>query len=91
MSEEKLLPREKMQKRGVESLKNEELLALILGSGCPSCDVFQFSRNLSEYLASVNKFPLPNVRLHMTEDSVGYSQKLARLTNIVKNLCSMQK
>ena len=41
----------------MESLDNEELLALVLGSGCPDCDVFQLSRNLSDYLASVNKFP----------------------------------
>ncbi len=52
-----LLPREKIQEKGVESLNNEELLALVLGSGCPDCDVFQLSRNLSDYLASVNKFP----------------------------------
>ena len=52
-----LLPREKIQEMGVESLDNEELLALVLGSGCPDCDVFQLSRNLSDYLASVNKFP----------------------------------
>jgi DNA repair protein RadC len=57
MDEEKLLPREKMQKRGVDALNNEELLALVLGSGCPNCDVFQLSRNLSDYLASVNRFP----------------------------------
>lgn len=57
MDEEKLLPREKMQKRGVDALNNEELLALVLGSGCTNCDVFQLSRNLSDYLASVNRFP----------------------------------
>ena len=57
MSEEIQLPREKMQDRGVESLNNEELLALVLGSGCPSCDVFQLSRNLSDYLATISEFP----------------------------------
>ena len=57
MDEEKMLPREKLQEKGVDALNNEELLALVLGSGCPSCDVFQLSRNLSDYLASVNQFP----------------------------------
>lgn len=57
MCRKALLPREKIQEMGVESLDNEELLALVLGSGCPDCDVFQLSRNLSDYLASVNKFP----------------------------------
>ncbi|MBR6379625.1 MAG: DNA repair protein RadC [Fibrobacter sp.] len=57
MSEENKLPREKMQERGVEALNNEELLALVLGSGCSSCDVFQLSRNLSDYLATISEFP----------------------------------
>ena len=57
MGEEKLLPREKIQVKGAETLSNEELLALVLGSGCSSCDVFQLSRNLSDYLSSVNEFP----------------------------------
>ncbi len=57
MDEEKMLPREKMQKKGVDALNNEELLALVLGSGCSNCDVFQLSRHLSDYLASVSTFP----------------------------------
>ena len=57
MSNINLLPREKLQKKGVNSLNNEELLALVLGSGCPNCDVFQLSRNLSDYLSTVNDFP----------------------------------
>ena len=57
MCEKSLLPREKIQEKGVEALNNEELLALVLGSGCSNCDVFQLSRNLSDYLASANKFP----------------------------------
>lgn len=57
MGEEKLLPREKMQKEGVGTLNNEELLALVLGSGCTECDVFQLSRHLSDYLSTVNEFP----------------------------------
>ncbi len=60
MGEENLLPREKLQKKGVAALNNEELLALVLGSGCPECDVFQLSRSLSDYLASVNVFPTLN-------------------------------
>ena len=60
MSEHNLLPREKMQQKGVGALNNEELLALVLGSGCSSCDVFQLSRNLSDYLSTVNEFPTIN-------------------------------
>ena len=60
MSEEKLLPREKVLQKGIDALNNEELLALVLGSGCSSCDVFQLSRNLSDYLSTVNEFPTMN-------------------------------
>ena len=57
MNEKELLPREKMQLKGVNSLNNEELLALVLGSGCPDCDVFELSRKLSDYLSAVPNIP----------------------------------
>jgi len=57
MNEKKLLPREKMQLKGVNALNNEELLALVLGSGSPDCDVFELSRKLSDYLSAVPNIP----------------------------------
>jgi len=55
--EKDLLPREKISQLGVKSLTNEELLALILGSGSQKCDVFELSRNLSAYLSAANSVP----------------------------------
>jgi DNA repair protein RadC len=52
-----LMPREKIQKLGPKALSNEELLALILGSGTQNCGVLELSRQLSEYLSSANEFP----------------------------------
>lgn len=52
-----LLPREKIQKFGAKSLMNEELIALILGSGTKGKDVFTLSRELSGYLSSKCDMP----------------------------------
>lgn len=52
-----MLPREKMERLGAAALSNEELLALILGSGCQDCDVFELSRRLSEFLSSESTVP----------------------------------
>lgn len=54
---ENLLPREKLQKFGASALSNEELIALILGSGTRGCDVFELSRRISDYLSTVTTFP----------------------------------
>lgn len=54
---EALLPREKIQQFGAKALSNEELLALILGSGTQKCDVFELSRRLSNYLSSSASIP----------------------------------
>ena len=54
---EKMMPREKMLLYGPSSMSNEELLALILGSGCHNCDVFELSRRLAVYLSSEYSFP----------------------------------
>lgn len=52
-----MLPREKMETFGPASMSNEELLALILGSGCHDCDVFELSRRLAEFLSAETTFP----------------------------------
>ena len=44
------LPREKIEKYGASALTNEELLALILGSGNQDCNVFELSRHLADFL-----------------------------------------
>ena len=46
-----MMPREKLECSGVSALSNEELLAIILGSGSHECSVFELSRRLSEFLA----------------------------------------
>lgn len=56
-SNKKLLPREKMEKMGASAMSNEELLALILGSGCQDCDVFELSRNLAVFLSEETEMP----------------------------------
>ena len=52
-----LLPREKIEKMGASSMSNEELLALILGSGCQDCDVFELSRHLADFLSEATGVP----------------------------------
>jgi DNA repair protein RadC len=51
------LPREKLASRGAAALSNEELLALILGSGTQECNVFDLSRHISDYLSSATQVP----------------------------------
>lgn len=55
--ESSLLPREKLEMMGVASMSNEELLALILGSGCQDCDVFELSRYLADFLSAESTMP----------------------------------
>lgn len=55
--QETLLPREKLQMKGVNALSNEELIALILGSGTRECGVFELSRHISDYLAASTTLP----------------------------------
>ncbi len=57
---EKMLPREKMELLGADSMSNEELLALILGSGCHDCDVFELSRRLADFLSAETTKPSLN-------------------------------
>lgn len=52
-----LMPREKLEYSGVSALSNEELLAIILGSGCHECDVFELSRRLAEFLSAETSVP----------------------------------
>ena len=51
------MPREKIEKMGASALSNEELLALILGSGNQDCNVFELSRHLADFLANQTKVP----------------------------------
>jgi len=61
-----LMPREKLESAGVGALSNEELLAIILGSGCHDCDVFELSRRLADFLSTETSVPslarLRNIR-----------------------------
>ena len=52
-----LMPREKLEYSGVSALSNEELLAIILGSGCHECDVFELSRRLAQFLSTETSIP----------------------------------
>ena len=51
------LPREKIEKFGASALTNEELLAVILGSGSQDCSVFELSRRLSDFLSNQTQVP----------------------------------
>lgn len=51
------LPREKIEKYGAAALTNEELLALILGSGNQDCSVFELSRYLADFLSDQTQLP----------------------------------
>lgn len=76
----KLLPREKMESLGAASLNNEELLALVLGSGCQDCDVFDLSRRLAEFLSLESTMPsLQHLRKIKGLGRVKASQVLACL------------
>ena len=52
-----LMPREKMERAGVGALRNEELLAIILGSGSHECSVFELSKRLSDFLSTETSVP----------------------------------
>ncbi|PWJ65074.1 DNA repair protein RadC [Fibrobacter sp. UWB15] len=52
-----ILPREKIEKYGASALTNEELLALILGSGNQDCNVFELSRQLADFLSDQTQVP----------------------------------
>lgn len=76
----KLLPREKIECYGAESMSNEELLALILGSGCQNCDVFELARRLSDFLSAETSIPsLESLRKIRGLGKVKASQILACL------------
>jgi len=55
--EQNLLPREKLQMKGANALTNEELIALILGSGTRDCGVFELSRHIADYLSATTSLP----------------------------------
>lgn len=75
-----LLPREKLERLGVAAMNNEELLAIILGSGCQDCDVFELSRRLAEFLSAESTVPsLQKLRKIRGLGKVKASQVLACL------------
>jgi DNA repair protein RadC len=43
---DKILPREKLKKFGVKNLKDEELLAIIIGTGNKKENVFKLSKKI---------------------------------------------
>lgn len=57
LPEFRLMPREKLEYSGVSALSNEELLAIILGSGCHECDVFELARRLAQFLSTETSIP----------------------------------
>ena len=76
----KYLPREKIEKFGAAALTNEELLALILGSGNQDCNVFELSRRLSDFLSNQTQVPsLAQIRAIRGLGKVKASQVLACL------------
>lgn len=56
-SAKNFLPREKIEKYGASALSNEELLAIILGSGNQDCNVFELSRHLADFLSNQTQVP----------------------------------
>ena len=56
-------PRERLIARGAESLKNEELLAILFGTGRQGCDVLEMSRELLNKYGSLKSLS----RAHVAE------------------------
>ena len=50
-----MLPREKLQQHGVFSLSDDELLAIILGTGGKTEDVFALSKRILKNINSVSE------------------------------------
>ena len=70
-----LRPREKALHFGVESLSDEELLTLIIGSGVKGCSAIDISRDLlSSYLTLPS---LANTSLSSLEEHFGLSKNIA--------------
>ena len=65
--ETEILPREKLQQCGATALSNEELIALILGSGTRESSVFELSRHVSDYLSSATSIPTVENLRHTLE------------------------
>jgi len=67
-----LRPREKALHHGIESLTDEELLAVIVGSGVRGCSALEIARNLlSSYLTMSS---LANTNLSSLEEQFGLSE-----------------
>ena len=70
-----LRPREKAAHYGIESLSDEELLAIIIGSGVQGCSAIDISRDLLATYLTLSS--LANANLSSLEDHFGLSKTLS--------------
>ncbi len=77
-----MLPREKLLKVGVENLTDEELIALILGTGNRKEDVFQLSRKILSILGTTGLKRM-DVKQLASMDGLGIA-KASRLVSAVE-------
>ena len=68
-------PREKAKRLGIESLSDEELLALLIGSGVKGCSAIEIARNLLSTYPSL--LTLANSNLVSLEEQFGLSSTRA--------------
>lgn len=82
-SAEVMLPREKMQRYGIESLSDTELLALFLRTGTREKSVMRYSHDLLRHFGSLYRL-LSATQAEMTEiDGMGIA-KYAQLKGIAE-------
>lgn len=67
-------PREKLVRKGVEKLSEEELIAILLGSGSKKEDVLTVSKKLWTYISSLHRYSELNINDLMTIDGIGLSK-----------------
>lgn len=70
-----LRPREKAIRYGIDSISDEELLALIIGSGVKGCSALEIARNLLDSYSSIFSISIANVST--LKDQLGLSNTLA--------------
>jgi DNA repair protein RadC len=68
---ELMLPREKMQIKGIEALSDVELLALFLRTGTQRRDVLSFARYLLEHFGSLHGLLLASESALIKMDGIG--------------------
>ncbi len=67
-------PREKLQTSGIQSLSDDELIALILGKGTRKENIFQCSRRILEKFNHDELTNMDNVEVFMKTFQLGYVQ-----------------